>query len=68
MSLFTADELKLLKKLGFQDSVLNISEDDDLWADIEDQVGDYLTLRCLDENYEPNEEGVICEAILDKLP
>ena len=68
MSLFTADELKLLKKLGFQDSVQNISEDDDLWADIEDQVGDYLTLRCLHENYEPNEEGVICEAILDKLP
>ena len=23
---------------------------------IEDKVGDYLTLNCLDENYNPNEE------------
>ena len=31
---------------------------------IEDKVGDYLTLNCLDENYNPNEEG---ESILDYI-
>ena len=31
---------------------------------IEDKVGDYLTLNCLDENYNPNEEGLMCESIL----
>ena len=30
---------------------------------IEDKVGDYLTLNCLDENYNPNEE----ESILDYI-
>ena len=36
-------------------------------CDIEDKVGDYLTLQCLDENYEPNEEGLMCESILDYI-
>lgn len=34
---------------------------------IEDKVGDYLTLNCLDENYYPNEEGLMCESILDYI-
>lgn len=34
---------------------------------IEEKVGDYLTLNCLDENYNPNEEGKICESILDYI-
>lgn len=34
---------------------------------IEDKVGDYLTLKCLDENYNPNEEGLMCENILDYI-
>lgn len=34
---------------------------------IEDKIGDYLTLKCLDENYDPNEEGLICESILDYI-
>ena len=34
---------------------------------IEDKVGDYLTLNCLDENYNPNEEGLMCESILDYI-
>lgn len=34
---------------------------------IEDKVGDYLTLNCLDENYNPNEEGSMCESILDYI-
>lgn len=34
---------------------------------IEDKVGDYLTLNCLDEKYNPNEEGLMCESILDYI-
>lgn len=34
---------------------------------IEDKVGDYLTLKCLDENYNPNEEGLMCQSILDYI-
>ena len=34
---------------------------------IEDKVGDYMTLNCLDENYNPNEEGLMCESILDYI-
>ena len=34
---------------------------------IEDKVGDYWTLNCLDENYNPNEEGLMCESILDYI-
>lgn len=34
---------------------------------IEDKVGDYLTLNCLDENYNPNEEDLMCESILDYI-
>ena len=30
---------------------------------IEDKVGDYLTLNCLDENYNPNEEGLMLSLI-----
>lgn len=36
-------------------------------ADLEEQVGDYLTLHCLDENYQPNEEGKMCYKILYSL-
>ena len=36
-------------------------------ADLEEKVGDYLTLNCLDENYQPNKEGIMCYKILDYL-
>lgn len=34
---------------------------------IEDKVGDYLNLKCLNEHYNPNEEGIMCESILDYI-
>ena len=34
----------------------------------EDVVGDTLMISGLDENYYPNEIGVICDAIIDKIP
>ena len=45
---------------------IGMNPDDDLDI-IEDKVGDYLTLNCLDENYNPNEEGKMCQRILDYI-
>ena len=39
-----------------------------MWGEIEDKVGDELMFEGLDENYEPNQIGRICESILDKIP
>lgn len=43
---------------------IDVNPDDNLDI-LEDKVGDYLTLNCLDENYNPNAEGKMCERILD---
>ena len=32
-----------------------------------DAIGDFLTLECLDDDYMPNPNGIMCENILDKL-
>lgn len=66
--MFTDAEINLMKKIGLDADFQNLDRDDDYWCTIEDKVGDYLTLHCLDENYYPNADGIICEAILDKLP
>lgn len=46
--------------------LIGIDPDDNLDL-IEDRVGDYLTLNCLDEHYNPNDEGLICQSILDYI-
>lgn len=33
----------------------------------DDLVSDYLVTHCLDEKYNPNEEGIMCESILDYI-
>lgn len=45
---------------------IGVNPNDDLDV-IENKVGDYLTLHCLDENYNPNKEGLMCESILDYI-
>lgn len=45
---------------------INVNPDDKLDI-IEEKVGDYLALKCLDKNYNPNEEGLMCENILDYI-
>lgn len=64
--MFTEIEKKLLQKIGIDEKIIKNPENHDL-SDLEDQVGDYLVLKSLDENYMPNEEGRICEDILAKL-
>jgi hypothetical protein len=63
---FNERERKMLNKLGFSDDMLD-NPSDDIYIENEEKAGDFLTLESLDENYMPNEEGRICEAILDKL-
>lgn len=52
-------QVQLLKKIG-----VNPDAEFDI---IEESVGDYLNTYCLDENYTPNEDGLICESILDYI-
>lgn len=63
---FNENQIEFMKKIGisinFND---NLSDSDyDL---IEEKVSDYLQKNGFDENYEPTEEGTMCEAILDML-
>lgn len=53
------EQIDLLNKLGLDE---NSPEDI-----VEEKVGEYLTLRCLDKYYKPNREGIICESILDYI-
>lgn len=55
----TEEQKKFLLSIG-----INPKEDLDI---IEDKVGDYLTLKCLDKNYNLNEEGLMCQSILDYI-
>lgn len=66
--MFTDEEIELMKSIGLDCDFQNLSEDDDYWADIEEAVGDELTLNCLDEDYAPDERGIICRGILNKIP
>lgn len=66
--MLTKQEIEFLKSLGLKLDYDNIENWDMEWAEVEDRVGDELVMRGLDENYNPNRIGVICEAILDKLP
>lgn len=59
-------QIDLLEKLGIKYDPDRRCTAEEL-AEIEDKVGNYLTLQCLDEGYEPNEEGRICESILDMI-
>lgn len=61
------EQIAFMKKIGVPVRDFHHPTDDD-WITIEDYVGDYLTLKCLDRNYNPNEEGMMCYSILDSLP
>ena len=61
------------REIAFIKDVLKLNPDFDHmsgedWIELEDAAGDYLVLQCMDKDYNPNDEGLMCEAILDKLP
>ncbi len=62
---FSEEQITFMRSIGLNLDFNNLSDDD--WVNIEDTVGDYLTLQCLDEDYKPNDEGMMCYSILDSL-
>lgn len=66
--MFSEEEINLMRQLGLDCDFNGLSETDEYWADIEEKVGDFLTLKCLDEHYTPDSNGIICESILNKIP
>lgn len=66
--MFSPEEIKLMQTIGLNYDFNNLTEDDDCWAEIEEKVGDFLTLECLGEDYKPNDNGIICKSILNKIP
>ena len=67
-SLFSPEEIELMQSIGLDYDFNNLTEDDDCWAEIEEKVGNFLTMECLGENYAPNGNGIICKSILNKIP
>lgn len=64
--MFTEKQISYMKEIGLNLDFDNLSDED--WCNIEETVGDRLVLHCLDENYNPTSEGLMCESIIDKLP
>ena len=58
-NILSVEQIKFLQQIGMDVD----TEPDELM----EALGDYLTLRCLDKNYNPNSEGIMCEKILDVL-
>ncbi len=66
MNLYTKKEQAYMRAIGLNLDFDNLSDDD--YAAIEEKVGDYLMYCGFDDDYEPNEDGRMCEGIIDKLP
>lgn len=58
------EELVNLKHLGIDPD--RVQSDDD-YIEVEDRVSERLQIAGFDKNYEPTEEGKMCESILDLL-
>lgn len=63
---FTTEEVSFMKNLGINYDFNNLTDDE--WVKLEDIVATKLETEGLNESYEPNEIGLICEEILSKLP
>lgn len=61
--LFNEDQLNMFKEIG--ESIEDREYSDDEILELEDLIADRLMHSGFDENYNPNEEGKICESILD---
>lgn len=65
IDVFTEKEKSFMRECGMNLDFDNLSDDD--YVEIEEVIGNKLTLECLDDDYNPNEDGLLCEEILDKL-
>ena len=65
-NILTEEEKSLLRKIWLNYDYSNKLTDEES-AELEEKVGDHLTLNCLDDDYNPNKEGEMCYRILDKI-
>lgn len=63
---FNKEHEMLAKKIDVPFDITKDLSDDEI-CNLEDIVGDYLTIHCLDDDYAPNHEGEVCYQILDIL-
>ena len=63
---FTKKQIKFMHSIGLRMDFNNLSDED--WVHIEETVADYLETKCFDKDYNPTEDGLMCESILDNLP
>ncbi|MDD6465380.1 MAG: hypothetical protein PUF75_05525 [Coprococcus sp.] len=62
---FKNTQIEFMKKIGISIKQKNISNSDILL--IEEKVSEYLQEKGFNEDYSPNQEGEMCESILDML-
>jgi hypothetical protein len=66
--IYSEKQIKYLQSLGLNFDYSNMTDEN--WCNLEETVGDKLTLECLDatDDYKPNEEGELCYSILNLIP
>jgi hypothetical protein len=66
--IYSKEQIEYMKSLGLNFDYANMTDNN--WCELEETVGDRLTLGCLDvdNDYKPNDEGMFCYSILDLLP
>lgn len=63
---FSENQIEFMKKIGISiDFSKNLSDSD--YELIEEKVSEHLQKKGFDAEYEPTEEGKMCESILDML-
>ena len=63
---FTEEQATLMNKIGVPFDITKDLTDDEI-CDLVDYAADHLNLHCLDDDYAPNHEGVVCYQVLDIL-
>lgn len=61
--IFTEEQIAFMESIGIHANFQAPTDDEIL--DIEDKVSDHLQTKGFTEDYEPTEEGRLCESILD---
>lgn len=64
--MFSDEEKQLMIKIGICVDFGSLSDDE--FVMIEEIVSKHLQRNGFDAEYKPTREGLVCEAILDKLP
>ena len=63
--LFAENPIEFMKEIGISIKFSNISDDDHVA--IEEKASEYLQKKGFNGDYSPNEDGKMCESILDML-